>query len=361
MVFKRLNRKCQVIGVISGITICVAAFLIIVIFQRSKMSDAHHDLAVRENSVKDGAKLQQQGTVKNVGKLLIKKNFEELEKIATYFRKQRVRSRGGNWQLNYYYENLSERWGGFEPSKENWLYEIFDEWIKKMPESATPLIAKARAYIDFAWNARGRGYASTVTEDGWKACKEKLDKAWALLDDAERLNPLDPEIYALQIEICRMVCRDREEIEAIFEKGINIEQLYCPLYYEMATTLMPRWHGKKGELEAFMDRAVELTRELEGESFYPRICNMVFRYFRFDDFQEKFNIPYERLKAGYWDLLEEYPETRYYLNSFCYIACLNKDKETAKQLLERIGNDYDSSAWRGSDSFERRKKWALSE
>ena len=41
-------------------------------------------------------------------------------------------------------------------------------------------------------------------------------------------------------------------------------------------------------LEAFMDKAVELTKDKEGGSFYPRIGNMVFRYFRFNDFQETF-------------------------------------------------------------------------
>jgi hypothetical protein len=319
------------------------------------------DFEKRKNSVIDGAILQTQGIVSEVSDLLVKKDFDRLEKIVSSIREGKLRSKGGNWQLNYYYENLSLRWTGFTPSREEWLYGIFDEWMEKNPDSVTPRIAKAKAYIDFAWEARGRGYASTVTETGWKKCNEKLDKARSLLVEAERIYPKDPEIYALQLEIGRITGKSREEMESIFQKGIKVERAYYPLYHEMATTLMQRWGGKKGELEAFMDRAVELTKETEGESFYPRISDMIFRYYRFKDFQREFNIPYERLRKGYWDLLDRYPETRYYSNSFCYMACLNKDKDTARKLFARIGRDYDPSAWRGKDSFESCRTWALEE
>ena len=319
------------------------------------------DFEKRKNSVIDGVRLETQDIVSEVSDLLVKKDFDRLEKIVSSLREGKVRSKGGNWQLNYCYENLSQRWTGFTPSREKWLYGIFDEWMEKKPESVTPRIAKAKAYIDFAWEARGGDYASTVTEAGWKKCREKLGRAHKLLVEAEKLYPSDPEIYALRLEIGRITNKSRKEMESIFQKGIEVERAYCPLYYEMATTLMQRWDGKKGELEAFMDRAVELTKKTEGESFYPRISDMIFRYYTFEDFQREFNIPYERLRRGYWDLLARYPEAHYYLNSFCYMACLNNDKDTARKLFARIGQDCDPEAWRGQDSFEYSRKWALEE
>jgi hypothetical protein len=122
---------------------------------------------------------------------------------------------------------------------------------------------------------------------------------------------------------------------------------------------MPRWGGEKGALEAFMDRAVEITKEQEGTSYYVRISDTVFRYFKFKDFQEQFDIPYKKVKQSYLDLLERYPDTEYYLNAFCYYACRNKDRETAVKLLKKIGNSPDYSAWRGKESFFYYKNWAL--
>jgi hypothetical protein len=345
-------------GAAIGIAVCAVATFRVMANQQDDYMQLKRDLTIRENS---GVKLNQQGPVKEVGELFIKKDFDKLEEIAKILREKRVRSKGGNWQLEYYYENLSLGWGCITPSREDWLYRVFDEWIKKKPESVTPRIAKAKAYIDFAWKARGRGYANTITKEGWKICEQKMNEAWKLLDDAERLYSKDPEIYALRIEISKTMSKNRKEIEEIFEKGIKVERLYCPLYNEMATTLMPRWHGKHGELEAFMDRAVNLTKDSEGESFYARISDTIFRYYEFDEFQKEHNIPYERIKAGYLDLLKYYPETRYYLNSFCYMACLNKDKKTARELLQRIGNDCDHSVWGSQEYFEKYKKWALTE
>jgi len=316
------------------------------------------DFEKRKNSVIDGVRLETQDIVSEVSDLLVKKDFDRLEKIVSTLREGKVRSKGGNWQLNYYYENLSQRWTGFTPSREEWLYGIFDEWMEKKPESVTPRIAKAKAYIDFAWEARGEDYAYTVTKAGWEKCFEKLGEAQKLLVKAEKLYPSDPEIYALRLEIGRITNKSRKEMESIFQKGIEVERAYYPLYHEMATTLMPQWDGDKGELEAFMARAVELTKETEGESFYPRIGDMVFRYYTFEEFQQKFNISYERLRKGYWDLLDRYPQSSYYLNSFCYMACLNNDKDTARKLFARIGQDCDPEAWRGQNIFEYYRKWA---
>jgi hypothetical protein len=319
------------------------------------------DFEKRQQSVRDGTRLQTQGVVAGVGDLLKTEDFARLEQTASTLRDEKVRSRGGNWQLAYFYDNLALRWTGFYPSREQWLYGVFDRWIEQHPDSVTPRIAKAKAYIDFAWDARGLGYANTVTETGWKVFHEKLSRAWAILETAETLDVKDPEIYSLFLEAGRGLGKPHWELEHIFQKGIAVERAYCPLYYKMATTLMPRWGGSVQKLRAFMDRAVELTKDQEGQSFYPRISDMVFRYFRFDDFQRKFGFPYEQIKQGYIDLLERYPNSDYYLSSFCYYASLNKDKETARGLFERIGDNWVSSAWRGRESFDYHRNWAYTE
>jgi hypothetical protein len=317
------------------------------------------DLEKRKNSVVDGAKLQMQGIIAKVSDYLVEENFDELEEIATYLRKEKVRSRGGSWQLDFYYDNLALRWRKFGPEREKWLFDVLDRWVSEKPESVTPLLVMAKAHIDYAWHIRGGGYASEVTEEGWKGFKSRLNIAWNILEKVEMMPAKDAEVYSLFIKTGLGLGKSDEELDHFFEKGIKIESGYIPLYLERATSLMPRWRGKKGELEAFMDRAVEITKEEEGTSYYVRISNMVFRYFKFNDFQDKFDIPYEKVKQSYWDLLERYPDTQYFLSAFCYCACKHKDRETALKLFKKIGNKPDYSAWRGKKSYYYYKNWAL--
>ena len=324
----------------------------------SKGIITYSDLEKRNNTIIRHSGLRREGVVADVGKLFVDGEFDKLEKVAAKLRKG-DRAKNGNWQLYYYYQSLSSRWTLIEPSPEKALYRMFDLWIREKPKSATPRIAKAKAYINFAWQFRGEDYASTVSKERWRLVRQKLAKASKLLTQAEKLNPNDPEIYHLLLKIAKIASgKSIEEMESIFDKGAAIAPTYCPLYYEMGDIYMPRWHGVKGDLEAFMERAVELTKEQEGESFYARIAETEYRYFKFKEFSEKFDIPYERIKRGYIDLLERYPEANYQRNRFCYMACRNDDYETAYRLFEEIGENWNAAGWRSSRKyFDDYKKW----
>jgi hypothetical protein len=143
----------------------------------------------------------------------------------------------------------------------------------------------------------------------------------------------------------------------LFKQGIAVERAYLPLYYIRAQYLMPRWGGSRSKLKAFVERAVELTRESEGESLYARLISILFGSYSFEEFK-KLGFSYERMKQGYADLLERYPDTRYYLTSYCRVASLYGDKETARGLFDRIGDDRDSSAWWSESDFNKHKRWA---
>lgn len=327
----------------------------------SKQSGALNDTDFddRKHSVHDGAKLPTQGLADNFTDYLRQEDFTQLEQIADNLRKEKARSVGGNWILDYYYQNLALRWAFYGPAREKWLFGVLDRWAKAKPDSVTPLIVIAKAQIDYGWQARGGGWAAEVTQEGWKSFDERLTIAWGLLKKAEQMPVKDPEVYSLFVKAGLGLGKSDEELDYYFNKGVEIEPGYWPLYYERATSLMPRWRGGKGDLEAFMDRAVEITKAKEGTSYYARISDAIFRYYKFDEFQKEYDIPYAKVKQSYWDLLERYPGTKYYLSAFCYYAARSKDKETARILYKRIGNNPDYSACRGKEAFDYYKNWAF--
>jgi parallel beta-helix repeat protein len=290
-----------------------------------------------------------------VRELLQAEKFHELELIASRLRTEKLRSRGGNWKLAYFYDYLGKNWVGYGRPGKDWLLEVFDRWIKARPESITPYVAMARAYVTFAWDGRGISLASDVSAEGWKTYRGMLGKAKAVLEQAGKLEMDDPEVYHLLMQAEEG--NSERAINRLFEQGIAVEQAYLPLYYIRAQYLMPRWGGSRGKLKAFVEEAVELTRESEGESLYARLISQLFGSYSFEEFK-KLGFSYERMKQGYADLLERYPDTRYYLTSYCRVASLYGDKKTARELFDRIGDDRDSTAWWSESDFNKYKRWA---
>src|SRR5207302_6524764 len=59
------------------------------------------------------------------------------------------------------------------------------------PTDAGPWVYRGEFYIKFAWDARGGGYAGTVTPEGWKLFRERLDEATKCFEKAWDLDPTD--------------------------------------------------------------------------------------------------------------------------------------------------------------------------
>jgi hypothetical protein len=75
----------------------------------------------------------------------------------------------------------------------------FDKWRAAIPYSVTAKVALADFHITDAWRARGTGWASTVSAEGWRLFKERLIKAREILYSPDIEIRLDPMIPGLRI------------------------------------------------------------------------------------------------------------------------------------------------------------------
>jgi hypothetical protein len=83
--------------------------------------------------------------------------------------------------------------------------EKLSQWRKEFPDSATPLVALARAHIDWAWDARGPWIAAGVPRDAWQPFYERLSEARQLLNQAVAIGVKDAEAYRLMVKGVRML------------------------------------------------------------------------------------------------------------------------------------------------------------
>ena len=78
-----------------------------------------------------------------------------------------------------------------------------EKWRKQSPDLALPLVVLAKAYVCFAWDARGSGFAGTVSEVGWVLFRERIEHSGKLLSEALAKGVQDPEAYRLLIDVAR--------------------------------------------------------------------------------------------------------------------------------------------------------------
>ncbi len=119
--------------------------------------------------------------------------YDELERLADEARRDQV-TLGGTPRLHWFYLNLAS-----PPRRERTeqaTLEHFDRlrrWRLAKPESITPYVIEAEGRISYAFSARGTGWASTVTEEGWKVYAERLKAAQELVESAHKLKRDAPE------------------------------------------------------------------------------------------------------------------------------------------------------------------------
>jgi hypothetical protein len=113
------------------------------------------------------------------------------------------------------------------------------------------LLVKGAFYINYAWEARGRGWAKDVTPAGWEGMRQRLAVAAVALEEAWRLDPNNALVATqmLSVELGQNQGRERFDLwfrRAMLADGDNFDacakKLYC---------LLPQWHGSREEALAF--------------------------------------------------------------------------------------------------------------
>src|SRR2546430_35407 len=101
----------------------------------------------------------------HVSDLLKADKFKQLDRMADVARSTKARMPGGAWRLHVLYKPLTDLPKGSPDSDWEILLARLHRWTSKKPHSITARVALARAYVNYAWKARGNEFADKVTED----------------------------------------------------------------------------------------------------------------------------------------------------------------------------------------------------
>lgn len=218
------------------------------------------------------------------------------------------------------------------------------------PKEPAAALLDASYWLQYAWNARGGGYANTVSPEAWKLFEERLKKAEAILVGSKDYASRYPGWYILMIKAQTALGRPPADRDKTFFEGISRftpEQGATGIASEMLAFLLPRWGGDWDTIDTMINWTTEHTRDYLGTGMYALLYRQVIVTSENPAkvFTET-HASWPKMKKGFEELAKRYPAAYSIQNHFASIACLADDFKTYAQVKRGIPKDkLESAAW----------------
>lgn len=319
---------------------------------------AHEINHEQDVKINDGIRARR-ALAKQVRKMFENGKFAELDAMAHNYLVADSQFSDGGSKLGTYYTAFHLSTSTPEMAFPQYI-ALAEEWRRTNPTSVTAQTVLADAWTCYAWKARGGGYASEVKDEEWPLVRERLNKAWEIVNE-----PLAPGIadspirHELLLDLARVRGVERDKFEAMFQDALRKNPDYYYFYVQKAEYLLPKWHGEEGEWQRFITEVVNKNPEGHGATIYTRTAWSLFYSNDWKDFVGS-GVSWARMKAGFEEMSRNYPTSTWLLNSEARFACKAGDHETLAILLKRIdSNKYYSEAWDNDSVNDCRRKVGL--
>ena len=203
----------------------------------------------------------------------------------------------------------------------------------------TCLNAMVELQIDLAWDARGGGWASTVTAEGWRGFEDHLAKAAAAANEAYKLHPELPEPATAMIRVA-MGSGGREDQMKWFDRALGAQADFGRAYSALLNALMPRWGGSNDEIMALARKMAAGKRYDTAIPF--QYLSAAVRIMRDTDGDKKILTSAEVQATG-GEILTQYirqwkghPREAYFQNCLAALACRVGRRQVGRTTLDAL-------------------------
>jgi len=218
--------------------------------------------------------------------------------------------------------------------------EKYEPWLINLIEG--------KIAIGDAWDARGGGWANTVTEEGWLEFKTRLENAYVYLSKAHSVKPESPEAAVLMVVIAMAGYTPPEETVVFwFNQAVKAEFDYMPAYYKLIWALRPRWGGSYKLMLELGEKALSSKRyDTLVPLFYVRaLCDIAgdmpgYRWrsvFMNSENQQKMGLLFKNLASQ--ENYQVHSDTL--LAMQMHIALFGGDYSIAQELYNRVPQGFD--------------------
>jgi hypothetical protein len=281
--------------------------------------------------------------------------FDELESIAKQVISNNEIFENGRYKISEFHSSLDCRKS--EPIS---MWERHDQihrdWIAAKPDSITARVAYARFLTEYAWHARGSGWSNEVTEEGWRLFEERLEGARKVLEESKALARVDPFWWVVALSVALGQGWERSEYDNLVNEAIAAFPKFHQYDELRAHSLLPRWHGERGDWEKYAANAAARPDGV-GAEIYARIVIYLDEFY--DNIFRESNASWDMTKSGIRTLVQRHPNAKEFVAYSAKLAVLAKDREFARTMFDALGSTYYRFVWSNPETFVRCKKWAL--
>jgi hypothetical protein len=288
-------------------------------------------------------------------------DFGKLEEMSAKFRRDKSRTSSGVWRLSCFYAGIAQAMPGEKHESDEFyknLEKKSERWSKTFPGSPPAHIAHSKVLIYHGWFYRGGEYAYKVPKEAWEPFYKYIMAANVNLERNKRIASVDPCWYETMLTVARAQGWYREQFDALLEEALRREPGFYQTYFIALEYLLPKWHGDLAQIEQFANDAVKRTKKEEGLGMYARIYWYASQtQFENDLFSQSLAV-WPRMKAGFEDIIARYPDA-WNINNYARFSYLARDKQKARELLEKIGGNPIVEAWQPRSLFDQCRRWAF--
>jgi hypothetical protein len=292
---------------------------------------------------------------------LEKQNYDELEKLADDGRSAEDAWPSGDWKVVPVYVGLE-----LSASQDDsaWLarQKAIEAWIQARPESITARVALARHLTDYAWKARGGGYANTVSDEAERLFEERLGQAAAGLKEAKDLKAKCPVYWTTVMKVGLGLGIPKDQHNRLFQEATQAYPDYTPIYIQRGIFLLPRWYGDDGEWVADLAKSADKIGGEKGDILYAQVAwaERGFTSQR-NIFEENTNLSWERIDRGWSALEKKFPDSLEAIHMHGHMAGLAGAGKTAKKCLLKTEGKVTLWAWGSKGEFIDFANWAMAQ
>jgi membrane associated rhomboid family serine protease len=227
------------------------------------------------------------------------------------------------------------------------------DWRRQVKGSVMADLVEALLFSEWAYSARGSGFANSVSSKNMALYEYRTEMAAAALADVADRAANNPLWYSLSLEVGLDQSKDKTQLREIFDQGAAKAPDYRPLYRRMLRVLMPRWGGSYREVDDFINSIYAKTAAQSGFERYAELYSAYARA-EGDELDLFRDTPafWSGVSMGYVGLIKRYPASDVILNSFANFACRAGDKVEYHRLRSAVGKRFSSTAWSTKYSME---------
>jgi hypothetical protein len=268
-------------------------------------------------------------TVSRVQTLLMLQEMEPLRRSASDLALGNASFPSGQYYFEAWYAALLVQLA----YGDNELFTFVEGWRKTDGADSPALLVGAISLVGQAWQARGEGYADSVSPEAWKIFFDKLAQADTLLESASRNIKRSGPWHILKLRVVFDQQSPLAKRYDVLADAIAAWPDSTTLYQIAMSRSSPAWGGSFEMMDGVARVAARSTKSRSAPAMYALVYERAFRG------NTKYSLPSTKVdwglvKQGFRDIEKSGRFPPGIFRNFADLACKMRDRSEAKRLYE---------------------------